>query len=634
MQTALAYLAHLQALSQELQPGPAGRIKLLTFWANLPTTGANPLYAQLFLNVSSVNYDPVFDDPTGNYLSGSLLIKDHLSALQGALNLTSDDVGLILTDAGLDGNTAPLSLANVSLLYRAALLARALNLTVTDFLDLKALSGLNPFAPLSAQPLALLADDVIWTQTIAFVEQARKVKGSGFAIADVQYLLRQQFDPVGTYRADPAALMQLVRSVANTIHQIQASNAVPTDPLTFTDQIITQKLALAFPSDVVQTFMGMWTGTITYAAVLPGVVSGDKLDPAALTQFPAIRVAYDQVTQAQQLTYQGVLLDAEKTTIETANTSTVLASLLTLIQGQAQTFFQHYFQLATIGQETIGFLPASDFDLLFAPVPANATDAQKQQQMSQKRAELAQTFLPYLQQKLIRQAIVQAMDADLSADASLTNTLTTNASLLADPTQPTKALVDAFAAVAANGLSVAYYASPDGTGAALVTGAVTTADTTDATSPKPAGTQSAHFEGSLEVAADGAYRFFAELGKQNAQATLQFDAESDPLILAVAATDKAEVSSVIELKSGHPVSFHAGLSQPGRWRCQPVSAGRKSAPGRVKPAYALCPGRCRPLHPCLCAAEKDPPTHPGVWPDRARGDVSADAQRRLQQSEL
>ena len=97
MQTALVYLAHLQDLFQELQPGSAGRNGILTFWSNLPTTGNNPLYAQLFLTLGVLNNDPVFDDPTGNYLSGSLLIKHHLLALQGALNLTSDEMGLILS---------------------------------------------------------------------------------------------------------------------------------------------------------------------------------------------------------------------------------------------------------------------------------------------------------------------------------------------------------------------------------------------------------------------------------------------------------------------------------------------------------------------------------------------------------
>jgi hypothetical protein len=563
MQTALVYLAHLQTLFRELQPGPAGRNELLTLWSNLPTTGNNPLYAKLFLNSSVINNDPVFDDPAGNYLSGSLLIKDHLLALQGALNLTSDEVGLILADAGLDANVAPLSLANVSLLYRYGLLAKALNLTVADFLDLKAMSGLNPFAPLSVKPLAVLADDVPWRQTIAFIKEAGKVKGSGFAIEDLKYLLRHQYDPVGKYRPDPDALLQLVRSLSDNIHQIQSENAAPTDPLTFTDEVIKQKLALAFPADVVQTFMGMWTGTVQYTAVQTGVTPANKLDPTTLTQFPAIQVSYDAAKQAEQLTFRGVLLDTQKAQIEAVNASPTLSSLLDAVEGQARSYFQKYFQISTIGQETIGFLPASDFDLLFAPSPNGATDAQKQTQMSQKRAELAGTFLPYLQQKLIRQTIVQALASDLSAVVSLTDTLSTSVNLLSDPTQSGKTLLDAFTGVQENGVTVTYYSSADGTGAASATGTAFTANTADANQPKPGGTNSAHFEGYLEVSADGAYRFFAQMDNQNAQAELQFDFLSDPLILFVAPSNKAEVSQFTDLKAGIPYHFTLDLHNLG-----------------------------------------------------------------------
>ena len=204
MRTALVYLAHLETLFQVLQPGANGHVKLLTFWSTLPTTGSVPLYAQLFLNASTVNYDRVFDSPTGDYLTGSLLINDHLPAIQGALHLTDDEIGLILDDAKLGIDTAQLSLENVSLLYRYGLLAHLLDLTVADFVDLRAMSGLHPFTPLSARPLAILADDMPLTQTLAFVDETRKVLGSGFATADLNYLLRHQFDPLGKYRPDPS----------------------------------------------------------------------------------------------------------------------------------------------------------------------------------------------------------------------------------------------------------------------------------------------------------------------------------------------------------------------------------------------------------------------------------------------
>jgi Glycosyl hydrolases family 18/Salmonella virulence plasmid 28.1kDa A protein len=511
MRSALVYLAHLQTLSDALQPTLYGRIGLLPVWSNLPTTRTNSLYAQLFLTSSVLQNDPVFDDPAGNYLSSSnVLIKDHLLAIQGSLGLTSDDVELILADTGLD-LTAPLSLANVSLLYRYGILAKGLQLSVGDLVALKGMAGLNPFAPLAAKPLTILADDLPLRQTLAFVDAAQKSSDSGFRIEDLKYLLRHQFDPIGKYSADPNALTQLIRSVWNSIHVIQSENAVPTDPLSFTDKVIRQKLALAFPADVVQTFLGMWTGTIQYTAVQAGVSAANQLNPATLSQFPAIQVSYDPVKNVQQLIFTGVLLDTQKSQIEASNNSPVLASLLSSVQGQAQTFFQNYLQISSIGQEPIGFLPAADFNTLFAPITPGTSDAPKRQ-------ELAQTFLPYLQQNLIRQAIIQTVAADGGADSSLTETLLTNATLLSDPTQPGNTLLHAFADAAKgdalpaqNGVSVSYFASTNGSGPVLGFGTAMTTDTADAARPKPAGTNSAHFEGYLEVSADGPLPFFRRI---------------------------------------------------------------------------------------------------------------------------
>ena len=342
--------------------------------------------------------------------------------------------------------------------------------------------------------------------------------------------------------------------MADTIHQIQAEKAPPTDPQAFTDQVIKQMLALAFPADVVQTFLAMWTGTIKYTAVRSGVMPTDQVDPATLSDFSNIQLAYDPSNQAQQLTFQGVLLDLQKSKIEHANSSTVLSRLLTDVQDQAKTFFQKYFQVATIGQKTIGFLPPADFDLLFLDDP---------QKEGQKRTELAQTLLPYLQQKLIHQAVVEATVANLSADASLVETLITNADLLSDPIQPSKTLLDAFASVGEQGLSVTYYASNDGSGQPLVMGTASTADTANTQMPKPSGTGSAHFEGYVQVPADGIYRFFVELGKQNAQARLQFDFPPNPFILAVASTDQAEASSFVALKAVIPYHVTADFSNLG-----------------------------------------------------------------------
>lgn len=69
LRAALIYLAHLKALLSKLPVGNDARLKLLTLWSDLPTTGAKPLYAQLFLTRGVLKIDPVFDDPLGAYLS-------------------------------------------------------------------------------------------------------------------------------------------------------------------------------------------------------------------------------------------------------------------------------------------------------------------------------------------------------------------------------------------------------------------------------------------------------------------------------------------------------------------------------------------------------------------------------------
>jgi ABC toxin N-terminal region/Neuraminidase-like domain len=81
LKTALIYLAHLKTLADKVSAGNQSRLKLLTLWSDIVTTGRQPLYAQLFLTRTVlktgevdvvVNGDPrrisVFDDPFGHYL--------------------------------------------------------------------------------------------------------------------------------------------------------------------------------------------------------------------------------------------------------------------------------------------------------------------------------------------------------------------------------------------------------------------------------------------------------------------------------------------------------------------------------------------------------------------------------------
>lgn len=355
--TALVYLAHLDDLNTRLAPA-LGRIGLLPFWTNLPVQGADPLYSQLFLTPSVLNNDWAFDDPSGHFPSSTTdALANHQTAIQGVLGLTSDEITAILADAGAVVTTTTImvggksaivpsfSLTNLSICYRYSVLAQLLQLSVSDLISLKAMSApqpnpthvsLNPFTPLGTGPLAVLADDVLYNQTLLFVKQVNAVQNSGFSVADLQYLLRQQFDPVGPYQSDPNALMALVQTIANGLQQIQTQNAVPANLAIMSETLIDQRLSTLLPATILKTLFTLLANSQTVSASQGNVVPANQIDPTPFAGEPEISFAYDPVTKTQSVSFQGLLLDWKKTRLLKINNSALFSGLLAAVQQQTQ----------------------------------------------------------------------------------------------------------------------------------------------------------------------------------------------------------------------------------------------------------------------------------------------------------
>ncbi|ETP66943.1 hypothetical protein G159_19950 [Planococcus glaciei CHR43] len=274
MKTALIYMAHLKELAELLNMGLDGRIRLLTLWTDLPTSGKNPLYAQLFLTRTILKDDAVFDNPLGKFLNNTNeFIKNHLPALQSAMNMTSDEIAQILQDANKgdesDVNKAKLSLANVSKLYRYGMLAKALKISIGELIVLKALSGLDPFHPLNPNPLSKKSEDIPLVNTLEFVRHVQQVKVSAFEIADLDYLFRHRFDPLGKYKEDRNALLPWFRTLAAELRAIAGNYAVPDNTNNLSDDELRQKMAMVFAPDVVETFMAYWQNKPDFSVSTP-----------------------------------------------------------------------------------------------------------------------------------------------------------------------------------------------------------------------------------------------------------------------------------------------------------------------------------------------------------------------------
>src|SRR5262249_16868371 len=205
-------------------------------------------------------------------------------------------------------NVPGFSLVNLSICYRYSLLAQCLQVPVADLIALKALSGLNPFHALGSSPLSVLADDVLFGQTIAFIKLVGAVQKSGFTVEDLKYLLRHQFDPVGKYQSDPNALMTLVQTIANGLKQIQSQNIVSTDLAALSDDLVEQRLSGLFPSQVLKSLFMLLTDSLTYQSSQGGIAPANQLDPAPFAQETELSFRYDATTQTQTVSFQGVLL--------------------------------------------------------------------------------------------------------------------------------------------------------------------------------------------------------------------------------------------------------------------------------------------------------------------------------------
>jgi peptidoglycan hydrolase-like protein with peptidoglycan-binding domain len=574
--SALLGLAHLHTLTGQLAVGGDARAKLLTLWSPLPTRGNKPLYAELFLSRNSLKPDPVFDDAIGDYLSDpSKLLKDHLPAVQAALNVSGDDVERILADASIPLATAPLSVAHVSVIYRYALLARTLKLSIERLVLLKTLSGLDPFRPAAAGPIATTADDHALTQTLAFVEIAGRVKASGFDLELLDYLCRHRFDPVGRYRPDAGALLAFARAHAADLFRIEGEHRIPDDAAALTDDYLRQELAVLLPGPAVETFVAMWTGSIVYDAVQPNVAPADRLDPSAFAGEPAITVAYDAVRQAQRLTVRGVLLDARRTALTTTHSSMVFAGLLAQVQQQSDAF---------LAEHLSRFLTRPAFEAMFAPVPDTFTDAERQAALVERRRRLANAIVPALLRTLRERASVQALATALQADPLVIAPLVTDASLLAHPLAPGTPLVGAFAGLATRGATATFFASTDASGAPLAPPATVETIETEAA---PAGANSARFDTYVEVPRTGAYRFFVRLDKRDAEGELRFAHLADPVIRVRAAADGTEAEAFLELKAGVPYRMTLDTKRlgGGRARLLVLSETMPKGPARQLTLY-------------------------------------------------
>jgi hypothetical protein len=184
--------------------------QLLAFYQNIDTNGLESLYYQIFQNRFITN--PVNPDfSVANVTAGLLPISDTDKAtIIASLGITNDDLLVLI------GKTnAKLSLTNLSGFYRTLQLISALQLSLSDWMNLLDLINIDPFK----DPYS----------TNQFLQKYQTLVASGFSVDELNYVLRQQQDAnKSLIPADSQVIINLTE-LQNGILQIRANTLVQPD---------------------------------------------------------------------------------------------------------------------------------------------------------------------------------------------------------------------------------------------------------------------------------------------------------------------------------------------------------------------------------------------------------------------
>ncbi|WP_328418426.1 neuraminidase-like domain-containing protein [Micromonospora sp. NBC_00389] len=254
---------------------------LLGCFAPLGTHGPRAPYRTLFPTSTLLGTDPVFGPgPNGSPPARpDARLLDHIPALQAALKLTAEEFTVVASAARVDATT-PLSVASISLLFRYGYLARTLQISVTELINLVEATDWNPFAPL----------DESEPDFLKLVRLVRSIRKSGLSIAHLAALA------LGTDSSSDSEIMPVLRSV-------RCALADPRAPAggQWTESALRAVLTTVFPADVSDTFLGLLAAASTYTTAYQQ--SEAQLPEPVLAVAPGL--AYD--AERSLLIHRGVL---------------------------------------------------------------------------------------------------------------------------------------------------------------------------------------------------------------------------------------------------------------------------------------------------------------------------------------
>jgi hypothetical protein len=378
----------------------------------------------------------------------------------------------------------PLTLDNISAVYRRGWLARKLKVSVRELLLLTRLTGLDPFA----------APDPTAPAVLRIIELVQTLKARSLKSAAALYLIWNQ-DLSGKSAPKPAQVIDFARTLRGDFAGIEDQFAATEDP---GGDVARARMTLVYGTDAADAFFALLDDTLTLDVAYTH--SQPTLE-AAITAADS-KIAYDDFRH--RLSYTGVLGTTERDALKavagvTAAFQAATDALFARSEDAQGSFFARYPELK----------PLYDAYVLSADPPAT------------KRRALLEAFRPELSRRRKRQQVLQRFSAAANTDLDFTQ------AVLDPPSAPyplhadgdtTRPALDDVLALETPGLTVQFFFGDTATGAADLS--VPAAANLDYDSgggnplplnPTPGAAISGIWGGQVETPETGFYNFVVEV---------------------------------------------------------------------------------------------------------------------------
>lgn len=427
----LALLPRLGVLARVIErlglKAKSDLLPLLACFAPMDTYGAASLYRALFLNPSLLTQDAVFaEDGYGNVLDGSAKLLDYQETLRAALTLTRDEIASIVQALGFDPST-PLTVENLSAVFRRGWLARKLKLSVAELLKLTRYTGIDPFA----------AIDPASPGVLGLLDLADRLRAAGLKPAQALYLIWNE--DLSSRSAPPSGqINEFMRGLRAGFAAVESEFGITDDP---DGQIARARMALVYDNAATDRFFGLLNNTL--------VTDADYSHPQPDLEQPILdaapgRISYDDFRK--RLAFAGMMTSSMRDALKTAGTTDAFKKAI-------DTLYQE-------NQQIVGpfFARYPELQQLYETYVASDDPPEK------KRSALLEQFLPALSQRRKRQQALQAISAAAKTDAAFAAAVLDDATVLHAAADTTLPALDDLVAAERPGLAATFFFRDTATG--------------------------------------------------------------------------------------------------------------------------------------------------------------------------